>query len=826
MQTLRKVSRFIWRSIKVTALLLLVILVSLFFLLQLPSMQTYLGKKASAYLSKELKTKIDIKAVNIDFLKTINLEGVYVEDLHHDTLLYGSKIGCSIKFYSLKTKQVEIDLTELDGITCKLLYYKGEKGLNFQFIADYFSSPKTNNTNTPSELKLGYGNLSLNNVRFVYKDADNKYKPAYGIDFQDIEVNTICGKFSNIKVAGDSVKVKIDDFSAKEKSGIVIKKLNTEASFSAQNITVDNLLLITQNSYIHGYYQMFTDSFADYSNAIHAVDMRANLLDSTHINLSDIAFFAEELEGLNQNINITGYIKGSIDNLSSDNLSLSLLKHTAFNGHIIIKGLPDLDNTFLKIETTNLSTNYIDLKEIPAYPFKEKQKIAIPENLAKLGTIDFDGLAEGFTTNLFLKGNLNTALGKVNTYATMSTFPNKEVAYSGNFKTDKFNIGSLIEAKYIGEIALNANIQGSGTKLNTLQEAINGSIQWVQFNGYTYHNLTINGDLKHKQFTGNFIVKDTNAAFTFKGSFDLTKKIPQAQFTTDIQKLDLFKCNIYKIDSTNVASGNITLSINGNTLDDMNGTLQAHQIQFIKSTGIIKLENTDVILTQNETGNNLQLTSSVSDVEIDGKFKIKTMQKSVEDFLQEYFPVLFEAESKNNKAKPSTDNLAFKIKVKDFEPVAAFFKLPLKISPQTILRGTFNAKNNQLTVSGLSDKIEYNKIPMKDWFLTINTNNKQVDMSTGFKQVDLADSIYVSNFNFETRANNNKSDFLLSWDNNSQRKNSGEIGGKVLFTKNNFDLDIGKFLVYAEDSLWQITGSNHFIIDSSRIISFQDLNFV
>ena len=170
MQMLGKVSSFIWRSIKITVLILLILLISVFFLLQLPKVQTYLGKQASSYLSKKLKTRIDIKAINIDFLKAINLEGIYVQDLHGDTLLYGGKIGCAIKFYSLKTKQLEVDLTELDNITCKLIYYKGTHDLNFQFIADYFAPPTTkkDTTTKPSAaFKLGYGNLNLNKVRFV-----------------------------------------------------------------------------------------------------------------------------------------------------------------------------------------------------------------------------------------------------------------------------------------------------------------------------------------------------------------------------------------------------------------------------------------------------------------------------------------------------------------------------------------------------------------------------------------------------------------------------------------------------------------------------------
>ena len=829
MQMLRKVSSFIWRSIKITVLVLLILLVSLFFLLQVPKVQTYLGKQASSYLSKKLKTKVDIKAVNIDFLKTINLEGVYVEDLQHDTLLYGGKIGCAIKFYSFKNRQLEIDLTELDSITCKLIYYKGTHDLNFQFIADYFAPPTTkkDTTTKPSaEFKLGYGNLNLSNVRFVYKDLDYTDIPKYGMDVEDIEVNHIYAKFSNIRMAGDSVKVKIDDLSAIERSGIRIKKMNAEATFSSKGIKADDLLLITDNSYVHGSYHMLTESFDDYNHYLHAVDMHANFLDSSYIDFADIAFFAEDLEGLHQKVRINGYVKGTVDNLSSDNLSISALKHTSFKGHVIIKGLPNLDTTFMIIDAENFTTNYVDLKQIPTYPFIKKGTVAsIPENIAKLGTISFKGKGEGFASDLFLEGNFRTALGNVSTYATMSQTKEKEIKYGGTFKTDKFNIGKFLDAKNIGEIAINAKIDGVGTELNTMQDEINGTVQSFQFNGYTYHNLTVNGDVKNKQFAGLLISKDTNATFDFTGNLDFTKKIPQAQFTIDITKLDLYKCNLYKADSTDIFSGNITLAMNGNTVDDVNGTLQAQKIQFIKSDGIIKLDNIDLVLTQNATENSLQMVSSVADANVNGKFKLTSLQKSAGDFLHYYYPLFFEGEAKNKKSKPNTDNLAFKVRIKDFKPVASFFKIPLEISNGTLLQGTFNAQNNLLKVSGLSDQITYDKIPVKEWFLTISASNNQVYFNTGFKQINLTDSISVGNFNFETHSTNDKSDFGLTWNNNSQHKNSGEIDGKVLFSKNSMNVDLNKFLIYAEDSLWQMTGNDQISMDSSGTINFHDLVF-
>ncbi len=825
---LRKVSGFIWRSVKITFVVVLILLVSLFFLLQLPKVQTYLGQEASSYLSKKLKTKIAIASINIDFLKTINLEGVYVEDLRHDTLLYGGKIGCAIKWYNIKTKQIEIDVTELDNITCKLIYYKGTKDLNFQFIADYFAPPTTkkDTTTKPSAtFKIGYGNLNLTNVRFVYKDLDYTDIPKYGIDVEDIEVSNIYAKFSNIRISEDSVQVQINDLSAIERSGICIKKLNADATLGSKGIKADKLLLITNNSYIHGSYYMFTESFADYNNYLTAVDMNATFLDSSYIDMADVAYFAEDLEGLHQKIKINGFIKGTVNNLSSDNLSVAVLKHTSFNGHIIIKGLPNLDTTFMSIEAKSLTTNYADLIKIPAYPFIKKHSLAIPKNLAKLGTISFKGKGEGFTSDLFLEGSFKTALGNFSTYATMSIPKNKEMKYSGNFKSDRFNIGEFLEVSTIGEISLDAKINGSGSELKTLQEDINGTIKSFQFNGYTYHNLNVNGIVKNKQFVGNLNAKDTNATFDFIGNLDFTKKIPQASLSLKLVKLDLYKTNLYKIDTTNIASGNITLSLTGNSLDDMNGALHTEKLQFIKTNGIVKVENADIELIQNETHNSLSLISSIADVNIDGKFKFTTLKKSTYDFLHYYYPLFFKGESLNKKNRPNIDNLTLKVRVKDFKPVATFFKIPLEISQGTILQGTFNAQTNLLKVSGLADVISYNKTPIKDWFLTISTNNNQVYLNTGFKQIDLADSINIGNFNFEAHSTNNKSDFLLTWKNNSEHKNSGEIDGDLLFSKNSLDLNLGKFLIYAQDSLWQMTGNDEISFDSSGTVNFHDLVF-
>ncbi|HWY39153.1 MAG TPA: translocation/assembly module TamB domain-containing protein, partial [Bacteroidia bacterium] len=331
---------------------------------------------------------------------------------------------------------------------------------------------------------------------------------------------------------------------------------------------------------------------------------------------------------------------------------------------------------------------------------------------------------------------------------------------------------------------------------------------------------------KNSLFDGSFVSADPNANLAFSGKIDLKKKIPQINAEVNLYNLDLFACNLYKGDSISVLSGKVDVDLKGQSIDDFNGTLQADHIKYVKSNGVIKLDNTDLTLTQDEKQNSLAMISSVADIDVNGKFRSQTLQKSIGDFLHDYFPTFFTAENKSKKQKPNTDYLTFKIRIKDFSPVATLINKPLAISPNTIIQGSFDAQKNSLVVSGLSDKIEYNKTPVRDWFLSVNTANKQVKVNTGFRRVDISDSVYIGNFNFETTSTDNRSSFQVLWDNQSKRKNKGEIDGKLIFTGTSFDLNLGKFFVFTEDSLWQMTGNDHFVIDSSGVINFHDLVFV
>ncbi len=827
----RKGRRFIRRFIKITLLSFMLLIGLAYALLQMHSVQTWLGKKASEKLSRELNTVISINSVNIDFFKTVNLEGVYVEDLHKDTLLYGNRLSVAIEMFSIAGKKLELDLTRLDGLTFKLQKYKGEKDFNFQFLADYFAGPKDTlkETDTAS-FKILYGDLELNDVNLVYKDHNDTTKVPYGMNFSDLDARHISGTISDVEIHDDLIKCRVQDLSLTEKSGLHIKKLYAETTVSPKSIRADNLYLITDNSYLHGYYQMHTHSYDSYSDFVNKVKLAVKLTDSSFVNPIDVAYFVNFFKGFDERINLSGTFSGPVAHLVSNNLKISAYEHTVFTGSFDIRGLPNTDSTYVKFAAKKLSTHYYDLVRVPDYPFDAGRSMSLPPNLKKLGRVTFSGNAEGYLNDLTMNGGFTTALGQITANANIKTPKDKEMSYSGYFKTAGFHVGQAIHSPDLGEIALDAQIKGSGTALHTLDAHVKGQIHSARYNKYLYRHMDVDGTFKKKIFNGTFSSADTNANFRFVGTADLSQKIPEVNADMEIYRFDLYKTHFLTSDSIAVLSGKINANICGQSIDDINGTLTATKVKLVKANGVVKIDNTDIQIVQNDAYNSLTMVSSVMDAEVEGRFKASTLGKSISTFLNHYFPTFFKneelAQNARGKNKPRNDQFKFKVRVKDFSPVATLLNMPLKLSPQTIVQGSFDGQKRSLVATGLSDIIEYNKTPIKDWFLSVNTENKQVKMNTGFKRVDLGDSIYFDNFDIKFDAADNRSDFKILWDNETKKKNSGKIEGNMMFSQYYLDLDIQKFIIYAEDSLWQRVGTDHFFADSSGTFNFSDLTFV
>ncbi len=167
--------------------------------------QNYLAQQATKWLSKKLNTKVVVQHVRIDFLNHINLQGLYIEDKAHDTLLYAGVASIKATDWIFSKGKPTLHYLELKNAYSHLYRTRASNEWNYDFIGNAFgtsSKPKTG-TDT-SKIELDLNKISLVNVRFHMDD--NWGGEDIDIDIGDLQVK---GK----AVSGHKKLIDIDDIS-------------------------------------------------------------------------------------------------------------------------------------------------------------------------------------------------------------------------------------------------------------------------------------------------------------------------------------------------------------------------------------------------------------------------------------------------------------------------------------------------------------------------------------------------------------------------------------------------------------------------------------
>ncbi len=151
------------------------LLIMLIFLLILtPPVQSFIRKKATAYLREKLDTKVTIGRLFITLSGKIALDDIYIEDRQKDTLLSAGKLRVNMSFSKLLfDKEVDIKSILLNDATAKIKRQLPDTAFNFQFIIDAFSSGSPDSlkvTDTSASMAFAIHSVELNKLRFVYND--------------------------------------------------------------------------------------------------------------------------------------------------------------------------------------------------------------------------------------------------------------------------------------------------------------------------------------------------------------------------------------------------------------------------------------------------------------------------------------------------------------------------------------------------------------------------------------------------------------------------------------------------------------------------------
>jgi len=791
------------------------------------SFQTWAAHEVAKRLSAELGAPVRIDKLKIKFFDRAEVQGFYVEDLHQDTLLYISKLFANFDDVYLGFSHFDFDKVIIQDAQFNVRQFKGEEDLNIQFILDKINPPRDpDDTIRSAPPELFFWDVDLENVNFTYEYRDGVPDTSFGLNEDFIRIRNIKAHMERFLIIDDSLSGDIRKMSFTEANGFDVK--NMSAQFIVAYTTMDfaNLKLESNSSKLNGKFHFDYDNYGELSDFIEEVQMRGSIRSSS-IDLNELAYFSNELKGLQKTISIVGDFKGSVDNLIGRNVEILLPYESKFLGNFAIQGLPNTDRMSFQIEAKEITTTSKDLNAFPLYPFYEGELLEVPKEIDAFGEIKYTGRLSGKLDDLNIDGVLLTDAGDVDSHLRLwfdSSIDN--YSYEGEFSTPNLMLNKLVQTNpQPGMISMEAKIKGSGFNTETLNAFLEGSISEFTLDNYTYKNIQVDGQISKKTYDGRLNINDENIRLTFAGLLDMSHQEAIADFYASVKHLDLEALGYLKRDSTLIFSTEMTSRFTGNNIDELDG-----QIELVETTvryGKSKYLIDDILLESHgvPAGRELSLLSDIADVTVKGSYSLVNLPDAISGVLNSFLPNFTRLKADENETTKN-QRFDYNVDIKNLDLISAVFFPEVNVNGLSYLNGSFNSAENLIKLDARSPLLKISGVGFKDFKAGAFTKGSELMFFANSDRMNINDSIHVNHLKLESKTITDRIDFSINWaSKNSIDSADAKLNAKATFSDSKIEVNILPSLILIQDTLWKVNEENAIIIDTGLVI-FDNLSFI
>jgi len=731
--------------------------------------------------AKKGNINLDLKKVEFDNVSLLQRDGWRGEDMQ----LQFATLAVEAEKLDLQERLVRINTLNLDAPVFSIYNYTGNRpdSLRPKYVEEVIVNDTAHLRWNPGKWDIGINEVILKKGTFKSdRQSDDplvSYFDANHINFSDIN-----GVFRQVAFRQDSITLNMQ-LNTKERSGLIVKKLNARVRMHPEAMEFHQLDLQTNRSHLHDYFAMHYATFDDMGDFISMVRMEADFTDAD-LDSDDIAFFAPEMQNWKKKIRISGKIKGPVDNLNARKLIVEAGKNTYLNGNISIKGLPDINNTFIDFVANDFRTTWPDAITI----IPQLKNIQQPR-IDKLEYLQFRGNFTGFINDFVTYGTIRTNLGTIVSDLNMK-FPAKGApTYSGKIRTDSFNLGQFVDVAQIGKISFNGGVYGLGMKANSLNAKLDGTIKSLEVRGYTYQNITVKGTVAKRLFNGELTSDDPNLQFQLNGLVDLSKDIPQFNFDANIVKADLKNIKLLQ-DSVEV-TGKFRFNFSGDNIDNFLGTARVYEASVFKKGKRISFDSLNIESKTLGTNKVITVLSNEFDAALVGQFSIRDLPSSFRTFLHKYYPSYIG----EGRVMQHDENFSFVITTKKVDEYLDFVDKNLNGFNYSTVTGRINTKENMLDLNVEVPQFSYKNIAFYNVALKGTGNLDSLSLENSIADVYINDSLHFPGSTINIHSANDISDITLKTS-ASQTLNSANVvarvqtmpkGVRLVFNESHFDVN-------------------------------------
>jgi translocation and assembly module TamB len=689
----------------------------------------------SKYVEPELENDTtQAFALALD-LNEANLENVKANFKQEVT---GQQINIELDKSYLEANEIDFINKVIDLETFELknsrIAYTQLKGKQQRELEKEQSPPakKSNDKNW----RMALEELDLEGNVVQYYDYNKPYTKG-SFDFGRIFITALTLGAENIAVSGSEIQASLDNFSFNEQSGFKLVSMKGDVNVSSDSAAVTGLVLVTGNSNLKLELNSAFESFETISKNYPTAKIYANLNES-YLGLRDLLYFAPhaldsvplKLNG-NSRIYADASLRGTVNNLILNHLTVKALDETHLKTRGRIAGLPNADRLALNVVLEKFYTTERDVRAIVVDTLLPAS-IAFPAWLNL--TAEYKGKIKVGEFKTQLTSNLGSAdlNGNMNLDSTSSTR-----GFEGRLAISDFSLGTLLKQPALGNLTMHAAVKSDGLTKEEMSSAIKATIDSVVYQGYQYNNFELSGTVKNDIFKGWASLKDENLDFAFDGDINFQKDVPHYDFTFDLRNANFQKLGLAERPLR--ARGILEADLATADMRVLNGTFGIRKVAIFNGDALYAVDSLLFASIDQEGRAEIKIESDVIDGQFTGTMNVFTMPA----VLREYFNTYYSLHDSVEQSYEAPQHFNFDLKLKKTELLTDIIIPELESFQPGEIKGEFDSKRKQLDLRFDITEIQYGKIGVSSFLFSTNSDSTKLNYNV------LADKIMIDSLRID-----------------------------------------------------------------------------
>ena len=761
------------RFISITLWAVITLNVALAGIARMPVAQRYIGAKIANSLSGMLGTSVSIGRVDFGLLNRIILDDLVILDQQQQEMVRAARVSVKMDILPLMEGKVSISSAQLFGSRMRLYRRHADAPMNCQFLIDSLASKDTT-THTPLNLRINSLIIRHTNVAF---DQFDKPETESLFNLSHLNLRDISAHINLRTLTDDSLNINVKRLSFNEHSGLAVNRLNFRLEAGRQHALLRDMLLEMPSS------QLKIDTLtADYS--LHGTDLQPGSLSfigeikDTHITPSDLRCFSQSLKNFQRPISLLASFSGT-----DQRLTLPMLRLSTTEDDIDVHISGWLEN-WQRQPAWHMQMHHIRMSE-NSIDFLTKVIPSLPQELNRLGGVMMDGTFDrdinGVTS---LTSMLQSGAGQLNVQFSM----NQQKIFEGQLQAEDVSLKQLLDDDHLGQFSASLLLNGQLHDSQKPDVKADGTISRIDYNGYSYQNLKIDGEYAQDGISGTCSIDDPNANLSLTGQItDATlqgrkgqyKKVvldgtvnhfvPAALNLTDQWEESVFSADIHAdfiASSPNDAQGSLRISRGSVT-----GTQHFQPY---------KLDNLIITSGYEDNIHFLSLKSDFADATLKGVFDYATLPQSLAALVSHRIPTL---PGLPESKEATNNNFSLRLMMSKTDWLKRFLNVDFILRQPVMLNARVNDRTHDIFLDCDMPSFAYNGDLYSDGTIHITTPDDTLRCDVGIRK--LLDGGTAMTAGVNIRAAHNRMNTSMTWDNNNPEKRiSGQMNGIIQLYRN------------------------------------------